>query len=320
MRTETAMKRIIHIFPLLLIFLSTGTVGYGQTRPLSSDRWPDYVAGEYDITPNITYAVANNTDLKLDVYIPRDHSAPRPTLIYFHGGGWVEGQKERDVLQILPYLSFGWAAVNVEYRLGRNSRAPAAVEDCRCALRWVAYHAKQFNFDTSKIVLTGGSAGGHLALITGMLPDQSVFDRQCPTENVVRWTEGAEPHVSVAAIINWFGITDVAELLEGPNAKHYAIEWFGSLDNREELAKQLSPLTYVRPGLPPIISIHGDKDNIVPYTQAERLHAALDKAGVTNRLVTIHGGKHDGFNRQELVGSFNAIREFLVKNRILKPE
>jgi acetyl esterase/lipase len=55
----------------------------------------------------------------------------------FHGGGWVDGQKERNVFQLLPYLSLGWAVINVEYRLARNTPAPATVEDCRCALRWV---------------------------------------------------------------------------------------------------------------------------------------------------------------------------------------
>jgi acetyl esterase/lipase len=238
----------------------------------------------------------------------------------FHGGGWVAGQKERNTFQLLPYLAMGWAVVNVEYRMARSALAPAAVEDCRCALRWITSHAKEFNFDVSKIVLTGGSAGGHLALITGMLPDQTAFDRQCPSPENARWNSGAEPALHVAAIVNWFGITDVEELIDGPNAKHYAIEWFGSMSNRKELAQQLSPISYVRSGLPPIISIHGDEDDIVPYTQAVRLHAALDNAGVPNKLITIHGAKHGGYNRQALVSSFVAIREFLRKNNILPKE
>jgi acetyl esterase/lipase len=66
-------------------------------------------ANDYDIMPNLTYATANNTELKLDLYLPRVRSAPKPTLILFHGGGWVAGQKERNVLWLLPYLSMGWA-------------------------------------------------------------------------------------------------------------------------------------------------------------------------------------------------------------------
>ncbi len=98
------------------------------------------------------------------------------------------------------------------------------------------------------------------------------------------------------------------------------MEWFGSMSNREDLARQVSPINYVRAGLPPIITIHGDEDDIAPYSQAVRLHAALDKAGVPNQLVTIHGRKHDGFNRQEMVSSYAAIREFLRKHSILKTD
>jgi acetyl esterase/lipase len=292
----------------------------GQAQSSASERWVDYASGEYDIFPNITYATANATALKLDLYLPRSHPAPLPTLMLFHGGGWVAGQKERNVFQLLPYLSLGWAVINVEYRMANNSAAPAAVEDCLCALRWVASHAKEYSFDTSRIVLTGGSAGGHLALIAGMLPAESPLYRQCPTDESIRWKEGTEPQVRVAAIVNWYGITDVADLIDGPNTKHYAVEWFGSMSNRKELAELVSPITYVRAGVPPIITIQGDEDDVVPYAQAVRLHAALDKVGVPNQLVTVHGAKHDGFNRQTLVDSFAAIREFLRKHRILTIE
>ena len=307
------LRAFLHSLALLLLFCLQGL---GQTKGSAPEGWEDYVAGDYDIRPNITYAIANHTELKLDLYLPKHGGAPHATVILFHGGGWVGGRKEANVLFLLPYLSLGWAAVNVEYRLASNSPAPAAVEDCRCALRWVTYHAKEYNLDASKFVLTGTSAGGHLSLITGMLPPKSIFDRQCPTEDSTRWREATEPQTRVAAIVNWFGITDVGELLEGPNAKHYAIEWFGSMSNRDELARQLSPINYVRSGLPPIITIHGDEDDVVPYSQAVRLHAALDKAGVPNQLVTIHGRKHDGFDRKELVSSYRAIRDFLGKKNL----
>lgn len=284
----------------------------GQT-----DRWTDYVAGDYDITPNVTYAKANNIELKLDLYLPRNRTTPKATLILFHGGGWVDGQKERNVLFLLPYLELGWAAINVEYRMGHQSPAPAAVEDTRCALRWITYRARQYSLDTSKFVLTGTSAGGHLSLITGMLPPQNVFDRQCVVEGEDRWNKAMMPELKVAAIVNWYGITDVADLLDGPNAKNYAREWFGSLGNAEPLAKQLSPITYVRAGLPPIITIHGELDDVVPYNHAVRLHAALNKAGVPNRLVTIKNRKHGGFSREELSQSYVAIREFLGKHGLL---
>ncbi len=314
------MIKKFYVLALLVVLWVLSVPRFGLGQAPDSDKWADYVAGDYNILPNITYAIANNTELKLDLYLPKNQSEPHPTLILFHGGGWVAGQKERNVLFLLPYLSLRWAAINVEYRLAQNAPAPAAVEDCRCALRWAFYHAKEYNLNASKFVLTGTSAGGHLALITGMLPATSIFDHQCPTPDSIRWKEGTEPGIKVAAIINWSGITDVADLLDGSNAKHYAIEWFGSMSNREELTRQVSPINYVRNGLPPIITIHGDKDDIVPYNQAVKLHAALDKAGVPNQLATIRGAGHGGFNRQNLVDSYAAIREFLRKNNLLKPE
>jgi dipeptidyl aminopeptidase/acylaminoacyl peptidase len=120
--------------------------------------------------------------------------------------------------------------------------------------------------------------------------------------------------LNVAAIFKWFGIGDVADLLDGPNAKNYAREWFGSAANADQLAKQLSPVNYVRAGLPPIITIHGENDDVAPYSHAVRLHALLDKAGVPNQLVTIRGRKHGGFSREEMLQSYATIREFLRKH------
>jgi dipeptidyl aminopeptidase/acylaminoacyl peptidase len=86
------------------------------------------------------------------------------------------------------------------------------------------------------------------------------------------------------------------------------------LPNRDEIARRVSPLTYVRAGLPPIMTIHGDADPLVPYPEAVRLHEALSKAGVPNQLLTIPGGKHGGFSPDERTRIFVAIREFLTKN------
>ena len=262
----------------------------------------------YRIVPNVTYITANNFDAKLDIYTPQGVAAPVPTLIYIHGGGWVGGNKEGAILNILPYLEMGWAVVNVQYRLARISLAPAAVEDCRCALRWVIRNAKEYNFDVNKLVVSGHSAGGHLSLTTGMLPASAGLDREC---------YGTED-LKVAAIINWFGITDVNDLLEGPNLKSYAVQWLSSLPNREDVAKRVSPIHYVRAGLPPILTIHGDADPTVPYAHGVKLHEALTKAGVPNQLLTIPGGKHGGFTKQESLKIFAAIQEFLKKQGITK--
>jgi acetyl esterase/lipase len=267
-----------------------------------------HIFDTYRVVPNITYLTANNWDAKLDVYQARNAPASNPTLIYFHGGGWVAGSKEQSSLTFLPFLDMGWNVVNVEYRLARISLAPAAVQDALCALRWVYRNAKDYNVDTSRLVLMGNSAGGHLALTTGMIPASAGLDSLCP---------GSE-ELKVAAIINWYGITDVNELLAGPNVRNYAVNWLGGMSNREEVARRVSPLTYVRAGLPPIISVQGDADPVVPYSQNVRLHAALDNAGVRNALVTVSAGKHGGFSDGEMAKAYGEIRGFLDKQNIAR--
>lgn len=280
--------------------------------------WAADLAAAYAITPDVTYHAASGVELKLDLYVPRGLTGPNPTVLAFHGGGWVSGTKDAYTLAILPFLERGFTVVNVGYRLARVAPAPAAVEDGRCALRWLALNAERHRFDLDRVVVTGGSAGGHLALTTGLLRGGDGLDATCATAEDVRWTSGAEPPMKVAAIVNWFGITDVADLLAGENAKHYAIEWIGAAaPDRMALARRVSPLTYVRPGSPPVFTVHGDADTLVPHAHAVRLHQALEKVGVANRLVSITKGGHGGFAREDRHRIFASMFAFLAERGLL---
>ena len=272
--------------------------------PQTSGDWAELASFRYGIAANITYGTFNNTPVHLDVWENHAATAPVPTLVYFHGGGWVFGDKGGAPNVFLPYIERGWNVVNVEYRFASNTTAPAAVEDSRCALRWVYSNAVRYHFDLNRIVVSGHSAGGHLALITGMLPNGTDLDNACPVE-------ANAPPLKVAAIVNWFGITDVDDELSGPDRETYAVEWVGSSPNKHEIAKEVSPLTYVRAGLPPIITIHGDHDPTVPYSQAVRLRDALNKVGVTNELVTIPGGVHGSYSDEQTLRAFREIWKFL---------
>ena len=282
----------------------------GQADDASVQEWTVAISRDYSIIPNIIYAVAGNFDCKLDAYVNKASGGPTPTLIHIHGGGWVGGRKETAILSLLPYFAMGFSIVNVEYRLARVALAPAAVEDCRLALRWVYENAEKYGFDTSRIVVTGGSAGGHLALMTGIAHPDSGFD--APRE----W-DYSTPSMTVAAVINWYGITDVIDLLSGPNQEAYAVSWLGGQRDREAIARRSSPLSHVRSGLPPVLTIHGDKDQLVPYAHAVRLHKALDAADVPNQLVTIPGGRHGGFTREEMAMIFSVIRRFLDEQGLM---
>jgi acetyl esterase/lipase len=296
---------MVRVCALAVLLLTCGRQLIAQAKPSNSEDWAELASFHYGVGADITYGVFNNTPVRLDVW--ENHAANGasvPTLVYFHGGGWVFGDKGGAPNLFLPYIQRGWDVVNVEYRMAGNSNAPAAVEDSRCALRWVYDNAARYHFDLTRIVLTGHSAGGHLALITGMLPKGSDLDDACPQAPDA-------PEIKPAAIVNWYGISDVDDLLSGPDRKTYAVMWVGSAADRHEIAKQASPLTYVRPGQPPVISIHGDHDDTVPYSQSERLTKALDRAGVKNELVTIPGGNHGGFSDEQTLRAFQEIWKFL---------
>ena len=282
----------------------------GQMFAQDVDSWTYNAVNEYRIVANVTYSVASNYECKLDVYTKRTVTKHLPTVLLIHGGGWVGGLKETTLMMALPYLEMGLAVVNVEYRMAKTALAPAAVEDCRLALRWVFKNAKEYGFDTTRIVVTGGSAGDHLALMTGMLEAIDGFDMPKDWDYA-----GVQPKAAV--IVNWYGITDVKDLLGGPNRQNYAVYWIGNQPNKDELAQRVSPLSYVRKTVPPILSIHGTSDRLVPYDHAVRLHAKLSEAGVQNQLITIPGGDHGGFSKAEMKRVFGAIWEFLKTNGVL---
>jgi len=305
----------------------------GAAKQVSPAARAAVLMSRYRVFPNLTYVTTGNQELKLDVYAPSDASGPVPVVMLIHGGGWAAGEKESAALGLLPYMERGWAGVNLEYRLARVAPAPAAVEDCRCALRWLARNARKYGFDTSRIILTGASAGGHLALMAAMLRSSDGLDRPCaPTAPDAKSVEGGEPEPSVAAVANWFGPSDLNALFESDQARGYAIGWLGAgqstgkdagkdasdgaSKDRGELARRLSPLSYVRAGVPPIITIHGDADPLVSHEQITRFHAALKKAGVPNRLVTIHGGSHGGFNAEQDLAAWGAIFDFLAAAKV----
>ena len=266
----------------------------------------------YQLSRNVVYHQVNNSQLKLDLYQNKNPGL-HPTLINIHGGGWIKQSKEGLKPFFDPYLNWGFSVVNINYRLASTALAPAAVEDSRCALHWVVNNAEKYNFDTSKIITTGFSAGGHLSLTTGMMSPETGFDKQCPGIDL------SSKKAEVSAIVNWSGITDVEDLIAGTNEKYYAVEWLGNkiTDAEIELARNVSPINYVRSNLPPILTIHGNKDTFVPYAHAVKLHKKLDKVGVTNQLFSVKGAAHGGFTNQQKKQIYATIKEFLIKHQLI---
>ncbi|MCC6394486.1 MAG: alpha/beta hydrolase [Bryobacterales bacterium] len=282
---------------LLSTLLLVTSAAYGQTRP---PQYPSMPAG-IQADRNISYDKYPET--VLDVFSPEAGAAgKRPGVLVIHGGGWVGGAKEAMWEQwVKRYLDKGFVVVNVEYRLAKAATAPAAVEDVLKAAQWFTRNAKKYNVDTKRIVVTGGSAGGHLALMVGMTPKSAKLGKPA----------------KVAAVVNFYGITDVADQLSGPNMRKYAVTWVPESTERLVLARRVSPMSYVRRGLPPILTVHGDADPTVPYEHGVNLTKALVGVGVKAEMISVPGGKH-GFPKEELDELYPQIWQFLERNGVIR--
>jgi acetyl esterase/lipase len=249
-------------------------------------------SAEYRIEANIRYD--HYPETVLDILQPVAPALKnRPGVIVIHGGGWIQGDKESVVEKYcVPFVQRGMVVANIEYRLAKAATAPAAVDDVVKAAQWFENRAADYKVDPKQIVVMGPSAGGHLALMVGM-----------------------SPAMKVAAVIDFFGIADVADQLQGPNQRDYAVTWIPEQPDRMELARTLSPLTYVRKGLPPILSMHGDADKTVSYEHSVRLINALKAAGDDAELITVPGGQH-GFTPEEMNKLWPQIFKWLKKRKI----
>jgi acetyl esterase/lipase len=209
---------------------------------------------DYQIQANIRYD--HYPETVLDILQPSAPSlADRPGVIVIHGGGWVQGNKELMLEEYcLPFVRRGMVVANVEYRLASSAPAPAAVNDVLKAAQWFQDHAARYKVDRNRILATGSSAGGHLALMTAMAPASADLG----------------PSIKIAAVIDFFGIADVADQLAGPNRQSYAVAWIPDQPDRMELARRLSPITMCAKDCRPFSSCTATRTQPCPTNRAWR--------------------------------------------------
>lgn len=281
-------------------------VAISRQTPDDLVRAADALGRRFLVEQDIEYRQVGEWTGRLDVYRPRG-SGQFPVVVFFHGGGWVSGSKNDVAFWTVPFVGAGYAVVAPSYRLADVALAPAAVEDVRCALAWVGAHRSQYHLDTSRLIAAGDSAGGHLALMAGFLNGEAEFDRSCDS-----------PTVPVRAIVNIYGVTDVLDLIGGefggpaiPADWPFAAAWIGNAPERTRRAKLVSPLTWIDARDPPVFSVHGTVDSVVPYRHALVLHAALERAGVKNELVSLHDRGHGDFTLAEWADVVRRMLSFL---------
>lgn len=271
----------MHRFPVLLLLIVCSLVSTAQTDTTQYQKvgFPE----GYTSQLNVVYTKVGDWEGRIDLYLPPRANGPSPVIVNIHGGGWNKGSKESQT-GFSTFFKKGYAVANMSYRLSQQATAPAAVQDVRCAVIYLISHAKELNIDVNKIVLMGGSAGGHLAMAAGFRGNNTMFDNNCPATSLVH----------IAAIIDKYGVADV-----GDWKSKSARQWLGDKAGDTAFVRSVSPLYLVNKTVPPVFIVHGDADPIVPYQQSVDLKKKLDAAGVKNKFITIPGGLHGKFSKEE---------------------
>jgi acetyl esterase/lipase len=305
MTATIQQRRILTARAILLLALAAP-----MRAQSSAPAWTDPASWRSIPKPtpfkDLVYRNASGKDLHLDVYQNAAAPVPAPVLVYFHGGAWIRGEKPASYGGFRAWLAAGFSVVTVEYRLTGDATAPAAVQDVRCSLAWVKANAHTYNFDPSRVVPYGTSAGGHLALMAGMLPPGNDID---PPD--------CRDQPRVVAILDFYGPYHLDPALPGAFTSPSTAKWIGPAADVTAMEHKMSPATYVRKGQPPVFIAHGDADPTVPYLASQTLKQDLDKAGVPNEFITVPGGHHGQWTPEENIRVQLASLKFLEQQGVI---
>nr|MCU0752525.1 alpha/beta hydrolase [Akkermansiaceae bacterium] len=245
----------------------------------------------------------------LDLYVPPGEG-PFPLVFWIHGGGWHSGSKENSGINLaLKFLPEGFALASINYRLTADAPFPAQIEDCNAALAYLRKHARKYHLDPQRVGALGHSAGAHLAAL------------MAGTGGGNRFSSGPPESARVQAAVCWATPADLdrergqwpkdSMMYNGPQAPLW--QFFPQKKYDDDFARKASPASYVHPGIPPMIIVHGAKDALVPPGQAVAFANALKHAGVDVTLRLDPDRGHDVMNAPAVGEAIAFFR------RVLKP-
>jgi acetyl esterase/lipase len=246
------------------------------------------------IEPNILFGMYSGLALLMDVYHP---SAPNGYgVVYISGSGWhapqeytAEPLKEsgQSKLYAQRLAAAGYTVFAINHRAAPRFRYPAAVEDAQRAVRFVRHHAARFKVNPARIGAVGGSSGGHLVLMLGLMDGRGDPDASDPVERA---------SAKVQCVVARAAPADMAKMAGGGQGA--VVSFLGMalpgapVGVQTRIYKEASPASHVTPDDPPVLLMHGDADTTVPFDQAELMESVLRKAGVATKLVRVPGGGH----------------------------
>ncbi len=261
---------------------------------------------EIEFKKDIVYGKGGDEVLVLDLATPKGLVAPAPGIVWIHGGAWRAGDKREFENAIRESARAGYVSVSINYRLVPKHIFPAQIEDAKCAVRWFRANAEKLHLDPDHIGAVGSSAGAHLAMLIGSSDSADGLEGSGGSNDVSS---------RVQAVVSYAGPTNLA--LPFPIASQNLIAAFvgGPTNEKTDVARRASPITYVNPGDPPMLLIQGTKDPLVTHDQAVVMADALTKARVPGRVELLLGEGHGWPKENARV--MRATFEFL--DRYLKP-
>lgn len=248
--------------------------------------------------PEVVYATYGDIERRLQIIRPHRRDFRFPLVVYIQGSAW----HKQDLYAAIPNLSHiaakGYVIASVQIRETAIAPFPAALEDVKCAIRYMREHAEEYGVDPKRVAVWGDSSGGHLALMTGMTMGEY---------NNGRYADQSD---EVSAVVDYYGVTDLLSLgryndildhdaADSPEGLLIG----GRVKDHVELAKKASPLHQnLDKPLPPILIVHGDSDGIVHINQSIEMYKALRAHGHRAWFYKIVGGDHGGgvWNQQVL--------------------
>lgn len=267
---------------------------------------PDIPEG-VEFQKEVVFGSVDGRDLTADTFTPKQiPPIARPAIIFLHGGSWRLGSPSQFHFHS-AYLAkkYGFFAVNVDYRLSQEAKFPAALQDAKCAVRWVRSNAKDLNIDTNRIALTGGSAGAHLAMMLAV--STGVSEYQGSGGN-----EGFSSEVNCLVLFN--GEYDLWDLVK-KNSLIEPMAWFigGTPEECPEKYDELSSIKRLHKDTPPVLLLHGTKDTCVSHEQSIALYQRLKELGVHTEIELYEGKPHAWFNNEpDRTVTLKRMEQFLV--------
>ena len=294
------MKRVTSLLTFTTLLLVASVVRLHAAGP----DVPANVVFQRDLE----FANPDNQHLQLNLARPKDGHGPFPAVLCIHGGGFRAGKRESYDKLCLTLAQHGYVAATVSYRLAPAYPFPAAVQDCKAAVRWLRANVAKYSLDPARLGVTGGSAGGHLAQFLGVTAGVKEF-------------EGADnPGQSsdVSCVVNYYGPSDFTRSYGKSVDAHEVLPLFfgGNLDTKRREHILGSPLYWVTPRAAPTLCIHGADDKYVAHEQAVWLVDKLKACMVQADLLTLEGAGH-GFKGADAEKAEQALLKFF--DRQLKP-